>query len=385
MSFWFSPRIFEENEDNQVYSVFKYGNFRNLKIIELIKNIYGFSFEFPKKYWELIRKIDIFEESFFQAKIDVSQFCSYDLFPSNLLDRLTRFEKLAISGFFKVISDFDISYYDKFVTKYIFALNNLDCFKIDRNKFFLFEKSKMFKSCVPSRFLLKNNTHKFEYHLNTVTGRSAIKSKTSFNIMKCPKDMKHFMKSKWKNGEIIAVDYGAIDIRSLMLYLGENVYGDPYQKLLNYSKIDLPRNVIKIIFLGLLYGANPNVLSSKTGVSGSILLNLKITLDELFDSVLSSIEGKNIFGRPIHVDEKKMLSYLGQSTSADICHNALYDIVTFCLKNNTASRPIGVIHDTILFDWNPDENNFVENVCDIMQTRYVAGNKYKFPIKIGEI
>lgn len=201
------------------------------------------------------------------------------------------------------------------------------------------------------------NEHKLSPNLNrrvcydmfsSATGRLADRE---FPIMSLPKEKRSIIKPN--NDCLLELDFNGIDPRVALFLSGhkqpkDDIYSHIVSKLPG-TKTD--RQQIKTAFFQFLYGGVQNDL-------------LSTTFDK--DKILSSYDGErliNIFGRNVKTPKETAVSYMIQSTSADVIYELMIKIDKF-LKDRKSFIKFS-IHDSIVIDLSLDDNDIIFNIVDI--------------------
>lgn len=392
MNYLFSDgtkKIIDANEP--VWSISRYDRDDNLYIIDLFTSIYGIDINLDKiqKYKAIMTRFRAHQKSYLSCGINYDDFSPDVIYPAALLNRLHKIEEEIIDCVAPfILRKNNISYYKNNVVKYINAILSVGTYKINLNRFNAYSSISQFSKCVPKDFRPTATTNKMWYRMNTRTGRNALINSRSFNILSCPKEYRNFIESKWDGGRICSIDYNSFDVRSLSLYCEKFMDQDDIYEFILKSfdeKIVYSKTVFKPFVLALLYGSNLFHLGVSLGLPQFTVEALIEHIKWIFSGAFEYFKNVNIFGRPIpKIGERMRMAYMGQSTSADIFNHMLIDVIKYSRENNLRSNIIALIHDQIMIDVHPDENNIVEKIKEIVENRLINGKAHRFPVKIIE-
>jgi hypothetical protein len=220
-------------------------------------------------------------------------------------------------------------------------------------------------------------------HASSLTGRTKIVSGKNFLIMK--KDDRRNLQSTFHNGKILEIDIVSLEPRVLCKIMRDEHYQDIYDHVSkNILKKNVDRKAVKLGVISALYGAGKKTIKSMSGLTSEDINKLKswFMLDDLRKSLVNEYEKnenfKSFYGRNIYAISSP-INYFVQSTAADCACLAFYDF----LKNydNSQIKLLGVVHDAIIIDCNPNVLN------EIKQVNYIHEDilDIKLPVKVKEI
>lgn len=225
---------------------------------------------------------------------------------------------------------------------------------------------------------------KFNYsNKRTITGR--IVAKDSFNIQNLPKDspIRSSIISRFRNGRILVCDYTSFETRISMHLSGNKEFIQEFNdKDIHYElgKAMFQRDVItngerssaKGLSHAMLYGASHkrlvDMLSSQMADPELGLYYAKQMMGPIIDfseklikEVKVSQKIKTHKGSIIYPDkEYAAFNNLIQSTAAEIMTDKLFEIRE--LLKSMKSKFMFQIHDSLIFDIHPTEQNLVEEI-----------------------
>ncbi len=199
----------------------------------------------------------------------------------------------------------------------------------------------------------------------SVTGRLT-HGKTSFPIMNIKKENRGVVKPS--NDYFIDLDFNGVDFRCLYGIMDQmqpqyDIYEDVIQKmnLQKYSRDDIKKRTF-----AWLYG------EGETNIG---IFNKKQIRDRFW--LNGHIE--NVFGRRIKCNSHHSISYLVQSTSADLFYEQLFKLRNF-LKNKKTKIAF-MIHDEVCFDYSEQDGPILDELVEIFSnTRF---GKFLVNIKTG--
>lgn len=148
----------------------------------------------------------------------------------------------------------------------------------------------------------------------------------------------------------MSVDFVSLEPRLALFAVGRSPKGDVYEEISRVS--GEPRSRTKIATLSFLYGA-----AGRDGVSDRLRQHVReyFNVRELHRKI-EDCGGKNGYGRPLHVDEERLLiPHWVQSTAVDVCLIAFSELAERLLG---IADPLFLVHDAMFLDV-PVENTGV--------------------------
>lgn len=206
----------------------------------------------------------------------------------------------------------------------------------------------------------------------TVTGRMVVKSGPS--ILTLSSKYRDILKSKYKRGKIVQIDFVSLEPRVCRYVSGLNAAKDIYDDI--SSKIfqkNYERKIVKLAVLCALYGVSTKklaeFLSSETEARRVVkkvrkYFSLADLERKLLGQLMATKKISNFYGRPLQTevfDSHVLISHFVQSTSVDVALSGFYKIIKSVDKYNI--DPIFLIHDAILFDVDEESFDFLKNVA----------------------
>ncbi len=167
------------------------------------------------------------------------------------------------------------------------------------------------------------------------------------------------------------------------------------------------RSIAKTINFGLMYGMGPFKLAGELGIPRSearefidkyfkALPNIKTWKEEYIQNVYETGFAKTFFGRkryfPNIRSENKMMeeaskreaiNFVFQGTNADIIKLAMVKIDRFIEEKNLKTRMILQVHDELVFEFPPEEEDYLKNFKEIMEKVIVLDVPIVVEIGVG--
>ncbi len=294
-------------------------------------------------------------KSFKIAKINLHEFCFFDLVPKDFLlefceikNKVTKhvFENFEKPKNYKHLSD---------VHKLLHTLKYRQL-KID------ISDSRSLLSSTSDRQKIKKilaGSHHIDYNLfGTITGRLTNAS-SGVPILTMKKEYRKIIKPQ--NDWFLSLDYNGAELRTLLsLMEQEQPDYDVHQwNAKNVFGGVLSREEAKEKFFAWLY--NP-----KSDVVDHTIYDRKKVLNKYY----MDGEIKTPMGRTIKVDERKALNYLIQSTTSDIVLDRAVKINEFLSDKKSCISHI--VHDEIVIDLDDDERDLVPEIKEIFENNNIG-------------
>ena len=204
----------------------------------------------------------------------------------------------------------------------------------------------------------------------TLTGRMTVTSGPQ--ILTAPKSIRKRLKSVYKGGKIVQIDFISLEPRVAIQIDGKTDEKDVYsylsKKIIDF---EVPRSVVKKLVLCSVYGASESTLKKDLPEGVNIKDLIQKTKEELnYNFVIKNQKenynktGKifNFFGRPIipqSARDSLIYNNYVQSTAVDV---ALLGFGKIIKKSPKRVRPIFFIHDAMLLDLHPDDIEKFKNL-----------------------
>jgi len=212
------------------------------------------------------------------------------------------------------------------------------------------------------------------------TGRMTIVG--GAQILTTPRELKHCIRSRFKNGTIIEIDYSALEPRTALAVIGSGLASSPdiYEHVAKIFSPGLPRETAKQVTISFLYGAAKNTIRRLIGTSKDIDSELQ-KLKKLFgfEKIVTQAEieiqkngyFKNHAGRPIRVDSIKrglLFNNFCQSTAVDVALSGFANLLDEMQATNFQAVPLYFIHDAIILDVPAEELDRLEKISFSLPT-----------------
>ena len=200
---------------------------------------------------------------------------------------------------------------------------------------------------------------------HSATGRMSIKEGPK--ILTLPKDNRKKIRSRWDDGELIEIDFNALEARVLGWISDKKIETiDAYEWIGRESNFrDTPRAVIKEATLSAIYGMSRRNFALRFQDSPDALevydsIRKLMKVNELDEKLRSMKRFENAFGRPLG-DTSAKISHHVQSSAVDVACNGFLSLV----KNLDLSfaKPIFLIHDAIVIDAKKSYLQEIEQIC----------------------
>ena len=290
-----------------------------------------------------------------EVGLSLDNHCLYDLIPKHYLENFAEIKN-------KICEDVFTNYskptnYDQLlkINKVIADIKNR---KVD------FDPTKIERLTVQDRNMFKTLTNCRSYidydMFKTVTGRLATKT-NSFPVMTLPKKYRQVLTAT--NDWLYELDFNACELRVALALLGHD---QPEEDLHDwnlknvFTRTKSRENAKKRIFSWLY---NPNSTDDKVDK----IYDRKILKDMYFDKVLGKVYTQ--FGREIDADEDHAISYIIQSTAADLVFEQMYKLWEFL--ENKKSFVKFCNHDSIVIDLAEEDQYDINKISKLFSdTRF---------------
>lgn len=312
------------------------------------------------------QKLSAFFKSISTSKIDLSEYCVYDLVPEKHVVKLLHVKDQITKHVFEN--------YEK-PKNYDFLLNasrlidnisdgaiNLDIANMKRESY-----SKKVRTLFKK---LKKKTTFVNYNMfSTKTGRLTV-SKNSFPILTLDKELRKYVLPN--NDLFVELDINGAEIRTMLALLGKDqpqvdVHDWNLQNV--YGGIGT-REQAKKKFFAWLYNDN-----SEDVVTGRFY-----SRDEIKKRFWNGKSVTTPFHREIEADEYHAINYILQSTSSDVCLEQAVKVGNF-LKD-MKSRVAFLMHDSVILDYSAEEKQKLPEIVELFKsTRF---GSYRTNVSIGK-
>ena len=269
-----------------------------------------------------------------EVGLNLDNHCIYDLIPSHYLQNFAQIKNKICEDVFNNYSKPEnyeqLLKINKVIADIRLQKVNIDPTKIER---LTVQDRNMFRtisSCKPY----------IDYDMfKTVTGRLATKP-NSFPVMTLPKKYRRILTPT--NDWLFELDFNACELRVALALLGHD---QPEEDLHDwnlknvFTRTKNRENAKKRIFSWLY---NPNSTDDKVDK----IYDRKILKDMYFDKVLGKVYTQ--FGREIDADEDHAISYIIQSTAADLVFEQMYAVWDFLKDKKSFVKFCN--HDSLVID-----------------------------------
>jgi hypothetical protein len=231
----------------------------------------------------------------------------------------------------------------------------------------LVESGEPLESFLPVRY---NECEKIRYTHGTRTGRLRVEEGP--RVLTMSKQHRKVITSKYPGGKILSVDFISLEPRLALYAVGKSPRGDVYDEVSRLSGES--RAKTKIATLSFLYGAG-----ATDGVSDKLRRSVRDYFDvkELHGRI-ERCGGKNGYGRPLHVEEDRLLiPHWVQSTAVDVC---LLAFSSFVEKLSGTADPLFLVHDAMFLDV-PAENT--QKLSEIVDEGLMVSPYGHFPLSLN--
>jgi len=231
----------------------------------------------------------------------------------------------------------------------------------------LVEAGEPLESFLPVKF---NECEKIRYTHGTKTGRLRVESGPK--VLTMAKQHRKVITSRYPGGKVVSVDFVSLEPRLALFTVGRRPAGDVYDEISRESGES--RAKTKIATLSFLYGAAAN-----DNVSDRLRRHVReyFNVRELHRKITES-GGSNGYGRPLHVDEERLLiPHWVQSTAVDVCLLAFSSLAE---RLSGIADPLFLVHDALYLDV-PEENT--AKLSSIISEGVMVSPYGQFPLSLN--
>jgi hypothetical protein len=194
--------------------------------------------------------------------------------------------------------------------------------------------------------------------LSSRTGR--LKTASGPSILTLKNTHRDILRSRFKNGKIISIDFSSLEARIFLYSAGVNetaddIYSSIAQKL--FAE-EYPRHIVKAVVISLLYGMGEGTLSLKLNLDKAKVRKIIRDIKKYFkyDVVKSKLESSrtksgiaNHYGRVVEVpDDRLLINTFVQSTGVDVVLHGFVNIIEVAPKEDFV--PLFILHDALIVD-----------------------------------
>ena len=320
--------------------------------------------EFKELWTQTNKKYDSFVRAFSEAKIDLNEYCIWDLMPERFLIEMfsLKMEILQhLNNGLTIPDHYDIN------KKIVAVCNHVENNGLRLNKKALYpflaeEKAKKLYS-----ILLMSDIQYVQYiPFNTITNRLSIKT-GSFPILNLKKEYRSIIEPM--NDFFLELDYNAAEVRTVIALQGkEQPKEDVYSWIAaNLIKTDDRKQAKKETLMWLYNPENQN-----SALEG--FLPRQETLEQFYSNGIV----ETIFKRKIESDDFHALNYTVQSTASDNALDRVYEIISYLKQKKTKSHVAFLMHDSIVLDLKKEDMALVTDLVRLYKNTRL-GN---FPVNV---
>ena len=224
------------------------------------------------------------------------------------------------------------------------------------------------------------------------TGRLTVKSGPNIMILK--KGYRDILKSSFKNGKIIQLDYSSFEARLALGLAGKKTNLNDVYTYISDALFGgtLKRDSCKTMVLGVLFGMGTEAMANLAGIDRGAAksakkkikdyFNFNKTVQPLIESAESNGSIHNFYGRKIMADSLlpgKLFNLLVQSTGVDASLLGFSSFIQAALERQVEVRPLFVLHDALILDCPESSIQQIDEA--IACAEKIKGFEINFPIK----
>lgn len=320
------------------------------------------------KWTEVFGKLRAYHRSFFEAKINMSENCFYELVPQKFLIEFCKAKNEITEHVLKNCKkpenyDFLVEA-TKMLADIRYQRLNIDITPLKRKAHNLRVRDFIKK--------LKTIQPYVKYNLfGSVTGRLTVE-KGSFPLLNLDKNYRSILKPN--NDWFVELDYNAAELRTLLALSGKD---QPKEDIHDWNSSVVYRGLVdrdeakKRIFAWLY---NPN--------SNDFLSNRAYDRGKVKEKYWDGKKVKNPYGREIEASEFHALNYILQSTTNDIILRQALKI--YKMLEGKKTKIAFTMHDSIILDFSEEDqhmvqdiyNTFAKNDFGVFKTSAKAGKNF---------
>jgi hypothetical protein len=224
------------------------------------------------------------------------------------------------------------------------------------------------------------------------TGRLTVKSGPNIMILK--KGYRNILKSSFKDGKIVQLDYSSFEARLALGLAGKKTNLNDVYTYISDSLFGgtVKRDACKTMVLGVLFGMGTEAMANLAGIDKETARSSKKKIKDYFkfnqavQPLIESAESNgsihNFYGRKIMADSLlpgKLFNLLVQSTGVDASLLGFSSFVRAAIEKQIEIRPLFVLHDALIIDC-PDSS--VHRIDEAIKcAEVIKGFEINFPIK----
>ncbi len=262
----------------------------------------------------------------------------------------------------------------------------------------------------PLRSIVESSRDGMVYTKFDIVGGKTGRYKTAggFNFMSLPKGApRECVVSRYEGGEIVVVDFNAIDYRCIVQSIDDPGFKEKYEGCEDFHErtasflfglgnvTQLRRDIIKKMTYVYLYGGSEQTLADGTGLSIPKVREVLARLDKHLGPVAmfreQMAEWTTLTGSvklpdgsfvTVAKDDHpgKVLGLYAQTYSSRIFDKSL--VAAFDALRETRNKILFTVHDELVVDQHPDEIDGIVSMVDAMRT--AAGPAFALKVKRGK-
>lgn len=203
-------------------------------------------------------------------------------------------------------------------------------------------------------------------NFSSSTGRMSVTQGP--RILTLPKEMRKRLASRWRDGELVEIDFNALEARVLSWMAGNDpVSGDLYEWIGKNSELgSMPRSIIKEATLSAVYGMSKRNFALRFQDAPDALIAYDqvkriMKISDLDRKISALPVFQNQFGRSLR-QENSSISHYVQSSSVDIaCHGFKWLVDQI---DPASALPVFLIHDAIILDIKSGYLDELQKICN---------------------
>ena len=310
-------------------------------------------------------KFRAYLKSFKLAKIDLNEFCFFDLVPKDFLlefcEIKNKITKHVFENYQKPSNYGHLADVHRLLHKIKYRKINLD----------ISDCRSLFSSTSDRQKIKKilADSHHIDYNLfGTVTGRLTTAG-SGIPILTMKKEYRKIIKPQ--NDWFLSLDYNGAELRTLLSLMNEEQpdYDIHQWNAKNVFAGLLSREEAKEKFFAWLYNPKSDEVTHSVYDRDKVLK--KFYIDGNIETPM---------GRKIEVDRRKALNYLIQSTTSDIVLDRAVAIDNFLRDKKSCISHI--VHDEIVVDLDDSERNIVPEIKEIFENNKI--DKFMCNLNAGQ-
>ena len=314
--------------------------------------------ELSEEFQALQKKMAAYLKSFTIAKIDLNQHCIFDLVPHDFLTQFCDVKNKITAHVFESFTrpkNYDhLNEVYKLLYKIKYQRMNLS---IENSRHLLHSSATRKKV----QQLLKNHNY-IDYNLfGTVTGRLTT-CPESFPILTLKREIREMVRPV--NNLFISLDYNGAEVRTLLELCGQE---QPQEDIHAWNarhlfEQEITREECKVRFFAWLYDPASDDINTE-------YYNREKILDKWYK------EGyiHTPYGREIHVEARKALNYLIQSTTADRVLSKA--VIIDKLLDGRKSFISHIVHDEVVIDYHDEDRDLIPAIQNAFADGFLVNLK----------